>query len=118
MVISKNSAFSNTPAKPELEVPEGSYLAYPDEPTRLQIRIVTAESARAFAKENPTQQLEPTNGVHAFDGEFVSGNVTFVSPSPGTDNSVLKPAASGGPPRGGCSSLRLGYPGMLRGPRL
>ncbi|PVF92993.1 hypothetical protein CPB86DRAFT_142216 [Serendipita vermifera] len=77
LVSPKNPTVSLTPAKPEPKELDRSYIAHPDEPTRLQIRIVTAESARAFAKENPKQQLEPTNGVLAFDGEFVSGNITF-----------------------------------------
>ncbi|PVF99226.1 hypothetical protein CPB86DRAFT_315970 [Serendipita vermifera] len=76
-VTPRDPALSSTPAKTEPKELDRSYLAHPDEPTRLQIRIVTAENARAFAKENPKQQLEPTNGVLAFDGEFVSGNVTF-----------------------------------------
>jgi hypothetical protein len=65
--------------KPERKPLDESYLAHPDEPIRLRIQVITAEAARAFAKENPKRQLEPTNGVLAFDGEYVSGNVTFVS---------------------------------------
>jgi hypothetical protein len=55
-----------------------SHIAHPDEPSRMQVRLVTAELARDFAKENPKLQVEPANGILAFDGELISGNVTFV----------------------------------------
>ncbi|GLB39236.1 hypothetical protein LshimejAT787_0603980 [Lyophyllum shimeji] len=46
------------------------------EPARFQIRLVTADLARAYAKETLTESTEPTNGMLAFDAEFVSGNTT------------------------------------------
>ncbi|KAJ7677170.1 hypothetical protein B0H17DRAFT_123065 [Mycena rosella] len=51
--------------------------ASPEEPTRLQIRFVTAELARVYARGTPKEQSEATNGVLAFDGESVSGNTTL-----------------------------------------
>ncbi|KAG6886551.1 hypothetical protein C0992_003430 [Termitomyces sp. T32_za158] len=42
-----------------------------------QIRLVTAELARKHAKEALKETSEPSNGVLAFDGEFVSGNTTI-----------------------------------------
>ncbi|KAK7050214.1 putative bifunctional E2/E3 enzyme [Favolaschia claudopus] len=44
---------------------------------RFQIRFVSAKQAVAYAQETPREQSEPTNGVLAFDGEFVSGNTTL-----------------------------------------
>jgi hypothetical protein len=55
-----------------------SHIAHPDEPIRMQVRVVTADIARDFAKEKPKEQTEPTNGILAFEGELISGNVTFV----------------------------------------
>lgn len=43
-----------------------------------QIRLVTAEMARNHAKEVLKETSEPSNGVLAFNGEFVSGNTTIV----------------------------------------
>ncbi|KAJ7446553.1 hypothetical protein FB451DRAFT_1412223 [Mycena latifolia] len=48
--------------------------AAPEEPARAQFRFVTAELARAHARSTPKEQSEATNGILAFDGEFVSGN--------------------------------------------
>ncbi|KAG6918191.1 hypothetical protein DXG01_015979 [Tephrocybe rancida] len=44
------------------------------EPTRFQIRLVTAELARLHAKGTLKDSTEPVNGVLAFGGHFVSGN--------------------------------------------
>jgi hypothetical protein len=84
----------------------------------MQIRIVTAEAARAFAKENPKQQVEPTNGILAFDGEYVSGNVTFVSwlPHFGYSGRILTSIFLGRSPGGSCPSLWLGRFVQFRGP--
>jgi hypothetical protein len=58
--------------------PDTTYIAQPDEPCRMQVRLVTAELARNHAKETPKDSSEPTNGVLAFEGEFISGNTTLV----------------------------------------
>lgn len=50
-----------------------------DDPGRLQIRLVTAELARKHARATPKDKSEPTTGVLAFEGEFVSGNTSLVS---------------------------------------
>ncbi|KAJ7735835.1 hypothetical protein DFH07DRAFT_967025 [Mycena maculata] len=49
----------------------------PHNPGRIQIRFVTAELARVHARGTPKTQTEATNGILAFDGEFVSGNTTL-----------------------------------------
>lgn len=49
----------------------------PEEPVRVQIRLVTAELARAHARSTPKEQSAATNGLLAFDGEFVSGNTSL-----------------------------------------
>ncbi|KAG6844814.1 hypothetical protein H0H87_003481 [Tephrocybe sp. NHM501043] len=48
-----------------------------EEHNRYQIRLITAELARAHAKETLKESTEPTNGILAFDGQFVSGNTTL-----------------------------------------
>ncbi|KAJ6627692.1 hypothetical protein B0H10DRAFT_1905503 [Mycena sp. CBHHK59/15] len=55
------------------------YATSSDEPERFQMRLVTAEHARLHARRTPKDQSEPTTGVFAFDGEFVSGNTTLRS---------------------------------------
>lgn len=50
-----------------------------DDPGHLQIRLVTAELARKHARATPKDKSEPTTGVLAFEGEFVSGNTSLVS---------------------------------------
>jgi hypothetical protein len=49
-------------------------------PGALKIRLVTAEMARKYARDNPKDISEPTNAVFAFDGEFVSRDATLVMP--------------------------------------
>ena len=79
VVVATSTALAapSTTTKPKRGL-DKSHIAHPDEPSRIQIQIVTADHARTFAKENPKQQIEPTSGILAFEGEFISGNVTFV----------------------------------------
>lgn len=47
---------------------------------RFLFSVVTAEVARAHARQHPQDNTEPTNGVLAFNGESVGENVTLVRP--------------------------------------
>ncbi|KAJ6599763.1 hypothetical protein DFH09DRAFT_626245 [Mycena vulgaris] len=51
--------------------------ALPDAVERFKIRFVTAEHALAHARQTPKEQTEPKNGIFAFDGEPVNGNITL-----------------------------------------
>jgi hypothetical protein len=56
------------------------FIASKDDPSRLQIRLVTAEMARKYASATPKEISEPTNSVLAFDGEYVNASATLVTP--------------------------------------
>ena len=62
--------------------PQHSHLVVsrPEEPSpsRIQIRLVSAALARSHAKGSMKEGSEPTNGVLAFDGQFVSGHTSLV----------------------------------------
>ena len=62
--------------------PQHSHLVVsrPEEPSpsRIQIRLVSAALARSHAKGSMKEGSQPTNGVLAFDGQFVSGHTSLV----------------------------------------
>ncbi|KAK0457420.1 uncharacterized protein EV420DRAFT_1548064 [Desarmillaria tabescens] len=49
------------------------------EPGRFRLRLVTAKSARDYARQTPKDQQENPNGVHCFEGQAISGNTTLSS---------------------------------------
>jgi hypothetical protein len=55
-------------------------ISRPEEPSpgHIQIRLVSAALARSHAKESLKEGSEPTNGVLAFDGQFISGHTSLV----------------------------------------
>ncbi|KAK0487860.1 hypothetical protein IW261DRAFT_650453 [Armillaria novae-zelandiae] len=56
-------------------VPEASAI----EPGRFRVRLITAKSARDYARQTPKEQGEHPNGVHCFQGLAISGNTTLYS---------------------------------------
>lgn len=64
------------PPKPwTSSVPEASAI----DPGRFLVRLITAKSARDYARQMPKEQAEHPNGVHCFEGQAISGNTTLCS---------------------------------------
>jgi hypothetical protein len=49
-----------------------------NEPSRMQVRLISAELARNHAKVSLKEGSEDPNGILAFDGEFISGHTSLV----------------------------------------
>jgi hypothetical protein len=55
------------------------YATEPHEPSRIQIRLVTAALARVHARATLKDRNVAQHGIFAFDGEFISGNTSLVT---------------------------------------
>jgi hypothetical protein len=55
------------------------HVAEPNEPSRIQIRLVSAEMARRNAVSFKNGMNPDNDGILAFEGEFISGNTTLVT---------------------------------------
>jgi hypothetical protein len=85
-VISTSPTHVGRPADPVKETPHSqSYpstrrcIAEPNEPSRIQIHLVSAELARRHAAVTLKHGTTAINGILAFEGEFISGNTSLVT---------------------------------------
>ena len=75
-----NDTVIPTPQQPRMYPSAQHYIAEPNEPSRIQIRLVSAELARSHASavRNGASATD-IEGALAFEGEFISGNTSLVN---------------------------------------
>ena len=90
-----NDTIRPTP-QPRIYPSAQHYIAEPNEPSRIQIRLVSAELARSHASAvRNGASATAIDGVFAFEGEFISGNTSLVNiVHPGAAVPALTPLLS------------------------
>ncbi|KAJ7106228.1 hypothetical protein C8R44DRAFT_805910 [Mycena epipterygia] len=74
-IVTARIGSSSVPDKADPDLDPRSPL--PDAVERFKITFVTAEHALCHARQTPKEQSEAKNGVLAFDGELINGNMTL-----------------------------------------